>query len=428
MRKKIPVEHVQIGMYVCELCGSWMDHPFWRTAFKVQDPQDLADLHSSNVREVWIDTKKGVDAPHGVHTEIAEEVEHRVDETLEQIGADTSPTSVYAPDTEIDFHRAAKLYLQSKDAVYSMFQEARMGQSINADQARKVVEDISSSVMSNPDALVSLTRIKQADEYTYMHSVAVCALMMTLARQLQLGDEEVREAGLAGLLHDLGKAGIPNEILNKPGRLTEAEFEIIKTHPELGHNKLARNNTISPLVLDVCLHHHEKMDGTGYPNGLSAENISLFAKMGAVCDVYDAITSNRPYKAGWNPAESLRKMAEWTPHHFDKNIFHAFVKSVGIYPTGSFVRLSPSERLGVVIEQNRENLLKPKVKVFYSVKAREFIMPRVIDLRESSCKETISGREEPADWNIGMHQVNQMWSGIDCRSLASKTLAGKSRA
>jgi hypothetical protein len=166
---------------------------------------------------------------------------------------------------------------------------------------------------------------------------------------------------------------------------------------------------VHPVALDVCLHHHEKMDGSGYPDQLKGDSISLFARMGAVCDVYDAITSNRPYKAGWDPAESLRKMAEWTKGHFDPTIFQAFVKSLGIYPVGSLLRLS-SGRLGVVIEQSEKSLLTPLVKVFFSTKSNLRIIPEVVDLSSPDCTDKIAGREDPDKWRFP--DINELWSGV----------------
>jgi len=284
-----------------------------------------------------------------------------------------------------------------------MFQEVRMGKAIEAEAAAPLVEEISNSVLRNPGALISLARLKTADDYTYMHSVAVCALMIALARQLGLSEEEVREAGMAGLLHDMGKAMIPPEILNKPGRLTDAEFDIIKSHPAEGHRLLEEGSGASAAVKDVCLHHHEKIDGTGYPKNLTGDTMSLFAKMGAVCDVYDAITSNRPYKDGWDPAESLQRMASWKGH-FDPAVFQAFVKSLGIYPIGSLVRLE-SGKLGVVVEQNPQTLLKPRLKVFFSTKSRSYIAPQVVDLAKSA--EKIVAREDAEKW--GITDVNRFW-------------------
>ncbi|HJW03652.1 MAG TPA: HD-GYP domain-containing protein, partial [Azospira sp.] len=248
---------------------------------------------------------------------------------------------------------------------------------------------------------------KTADDYTYMHSVAVCALMVALARQLGLDEAQTRAAGMAGLLHDLGKAAIPLAILNKPGKLTDDEFAVIKTHPAEGHAILLEGKGVTAEALDVCLHHHEKINGSGYPKGLKGEEISLLAKMGAVCDVYDAITSNRPYKAGWCPAESIKKMAEWADGHFDPRVFQAFVKSLGIYPIGSFVRLE-SGRLGVVVEQSEKSLLAPRVKVFFSAKANAYISPELVDLSRPGIRDKIAGREDPAKW--GINNVDEIWS------------------
>jgi HD-GYP domain-containing protein (c-di-GMP phosphodiesterase class II) len=280
-----------------------------------------------------------------------------------------------------------------------MFQEVRMGNAISAEAAGELVEEISSSVLRNPGALISLARLKTADDYTYMHSVAVCALMVSLGRQLGLDEQELREVGMAGLLHDLGKAVMPMDVLNKPGKLTDDEFRVIKSHPVEGHRLLVEGKTVSDIVLDVCLHHHEKVDGSGYPDRLKDDEISLHAKMGAVCDVYDAITSNRPYKAGWDPAESIRKMTEWSKGHFDETVFQAFIKSIGIYPVGSLVKLS-SGRLAVVLEQSDKSLLTPRVKVFFSTKSQAYIQPEVIDLSRPGTSLKIVSREDAATWQV----------------------------
>jgi putative nucleotidyltransferase with HDIG domain len=291
-----------------------------------------------------------------------------------------------------------------------MFQEVRMGKAIDQEAASALVDEISNSVMRNPGALISLARLRDADDYTYMHSVAVCALMVALARQLGLDDKATREAGMAGLLHDLGKALMPMEVLNKPGKLTDEEFRIIKSHPVEGHKLLVEGGAVSEITLDVCLHHHEKVDGSGYPKGLKGDQISLHAKMGAVCDVYDAITSNRPYKSGWDPAESIRKMAEWSKGHFDARVFQAFVKSIGIYPIGSLVRLD-SGRLGIVIDQTEQSLLTPKVRVFFSTKSNTHIPPEVVDLSSVSCPEKVVSREDPEKW--GFKDLDKMWGSVD---------------
>jgi len=384
-------------MHLQAFCGAWLDHPFWRTEFVLVDPKDITLIRESQIREIWIDLSKGLDIEPG------EEVGNEEAASAADIPP-PKPENLAKASFNEEVKRAAKICARGKEAVISMFQEARMGKAVEAEAVAPLVEEISNSIMRNPGALISLARLKTSDDYTYLHSVAVCALMIALSRQLGLDEAQTRDAGMAGLLHDLGKALMPHEILSKPGKLSDAEFAIIKTHPTEGHKLLLAGQGISDVVKDVCLHHHEKVNGSGYPAGLKGETISLFARMGAVCDVYDAITSNRPYKAGWDPAESIKRMAEWQGH-FDPPVFQAFVKSLGIYPIGSFVRLE-SGKLGVVIEQGEQSLLKPKVRVFFSSKAQAYIKPETIDLARSA--EKIAGREDAEKW--GIKDIDRYWA------------------
>jgi len=406
MLKRIAAKDIQIGMFICEFCGSWMEHPFWKTKFLLSDEKDLHAIQASGIKELWIDISKGIDVAASASGKSEEEVARETEAVLLEADNINGTKKISLED---EIKTAVKLCAKSKEAVIEMFSDARMGKAIQVEQARALVDDIANSVLRQPHALISLARLKTADEYTYMHSVAVCALMIALARQLNLTDDTVREAGFAGLLHDIGKVGIPMKVLNKPGKLTDSEFAIVKAHPDVGAKILVESYLVSPLVLDVCQHHHEKVDGTGYPDGLKGDEISLFAKMGAVCDVYDAITSNRPYKKGWAPADSIRKMAEWSKGHFDEAVFQAFVKTVGIYPTGSLVRLE-SGRLAVVIEQNESSLLNPRVKVFYSAKTKMPIIQETLDLAQLVGKEKIIGRESLDDW--GFKNLDTLWSGI----------------
>ena len=425
MLKRIRVEDLTLGMYLQEFCGSWMDHPFWRTKFVLTDPKDLERIRATAVEEVWIDISRGKDVALGKPSVSKEEDEIRRATDFGELVA-MPPLKVVEPEkppppmrdlrpttTQAELHRAAQICGQAKEAVVSMFQEARMGKAVDAESASSLVQEISDSVTRNPGALISLARLKTADEYTFMHSVAVCALMVALARQIGLNDAQTRTAGLAGLLHDLGKALMNQDILNKPGKLTDEEFEHIKTHPAEGWKLLKETGSVSAPILDVVRHHHERTDGRGYPDGLSGDKFTLLARMGAICDVYDAITSNRPYKRGWDPAESIRRMADWTKGHLDPVLFQAFVKSLGIYPTGSLVRLA-SGRLAVVMEQSPGTLVAPVVKAFYSTKSAMRVPPEVMALSEPGCREKIVAREDPALWNFP--DLDELWTEQSLRA------------
>ena len=406
-------------MHLHELCGAWLDHPFWKTKFVLRDGEDLRKLRASAVQECWIDTAKGLDVrvpDTGVHLAPSTarpllSAQPRVmsvpiSDLASAADVPARPPATTPLDEEV--RRAAALCSASREAVASLHNEARMGRALDAEKCRPIVDEIASSVTRNAGALTSLARLKTHDDYTYMHSVAVCALMVSLARQLGLDEAEVREAGMAGLVHDMGKAMMPLEVLNKPGKLTEEEFAVIRNHPRLGHGLLAEGGAFSDGVLDVCLHHHERLDGKGYPDGLAGDAISRIARMGAVCDVYDAITSNRPYKVGWDPAESIAQMASWRKGQFDTAVFQAFVKSLGIYPNGSLVRMK-SGRLAIVMEQNEKSLIAPRVKLFFSTQTQLAITPELLDLAEPGCTDAITGRESNKQWKFG--HLDELWAG-----------------
>ena len=401
MLKKINVKDVQLGMYLQEVCGSWMDHPFWKKSFKLDDPKDIKTLQECEIHEVWIDTSKGLDIESDKPGKSAEEVRQDIEQQLQLTSQTTSP-STHSISLQEEFSQAREIHSKAVTAVTQMFKEARMGKAIRVNEVDTLVNDINLSITRNPEAFLSLSRLKTKDNYTYLHSVAVCALMIALGKQMGLDDATVKDLGMAGLLHDVGKMMIPDEVLNKPGRLTDDEFNVVRSHPRRGWEILKGSPGVCDVALDVCLHHHEKIDGKGYPDQLNGDTISLYAKMGAVCDVYDAITSIRCYKNVWDPVDAIRKMAEWQAGHFDKDVFQHFVKTVGIYPSGTLVKLK-STRLAVVIEQSAQNLLTPIVKVFYSTSKRQQIDPQLVDLSNSI--DSIINAEDPAKWGFDLNKV-----------------------
>ncbi|MEJ2631463.1 MAG: HD-GYP domain-containing protein [Acidihalobacter sp.] len=395
MLKKISLDQVRLGMFIQSFEGDWLSHPFWKTKFLLDQPGDLKTLRDSGIPGVWIDIQKGLDVA-----------------SAEAASPEQAPPPLPPPErvpakcsAAEETHRAKKILSRSKQAVTNLFNEARLGKAVDVESCLPVVEEISESVARNSAALISLARLKTRDEYTYVHSVSVCALMVALTRQIGLNDAQTRETGLAGLLHDVGKMAIPEDVLNKPSKLTDEEFAVMKSHPERGYEILIKSGMQSEGTLDVCLHHHEKIDGSGYPHHLQHEQIGLYARMGAICDVYDAITSNRPYKDAWDASESLVRMAKWEGH-FDPQIFHTFIKSVGIYPLSSLVRLE-SGRLGVVIEQTPGNLTKPVLRVFFSTKSNAAIPMQILDLSKNFVNDRIAGREDPHRWDF--KNLEKLW-------------------
>lgn len=389
MLKRVPTETLRVGMHLHRFDLSWWRHPFFRSNFLLREPEQIVRIRRSGVRACWIDLSKGLDL-EAVPLEPAPTARPAQGRTVE-------PAQL-ASSLQDEMRRVAPLLKQARALVNDLFAQARLGRSLEIARSELVVDAIAASLARNRWALTSLLRMKDQDEVTTQHSVAVCTLMVALARELGLDEAACREAGRAGLLHDIGKIHIPDVVLNKPAALNEREMDLMRSHPRLGFLLLQRASGISPDELDACLHHHEKFDGSGYPHGLVGEAIAPIARMTAVCDVYDALTSDRPYRAGWDPAIALQRMAGWSGH-FDPRILLAFVRALGIYPIGALVRLR-SGRLAVVVDQNEAALTQPVVRVFYSTRSNLPLAPERLDLSHPRCGDAIAEREPPERWNF----------------------------
>ncbi|WP_426208123.1 HD-GYP domain-containing protein [Massilia sp. TWP1-3-3] len=397
--KKISVSELRLGMYLVGFDGNWLSNPFWTSRFLLASADELRQARASGLAECWIDTSLGADvapvAPARSTAGAAPVAKRRR----------APPQAAGALSMEEELQNAARLCQTARASIFSMFSQARLGKIADTHFCSALVDDIVRSVERHPGALISLSRLKYEDDYTYMHSVAVCALMVALAKAMKLSDPDMREAGLSGLLHDIGKARIPLEILNKPSSLSDDEFATVKRHPEHGFEAL-RHGGVSDSVREACLHHHERMDGAGYPHRQAGKAISLMARMTAVCDVYDAITSDRPYKRGWDPADALSKMISWKGH-FDPTVLSAFIEVVGIYPTGSLVRLK-SEKLAVVVEQNKQSYTRPTVRAFYCIASTRAIPAELIDL--SGTEEDCVVGSEDRD-RLPTAVIEKLWAG-----------------
>ncbi|XZG70091.1 HD-GYP domain-containing protein [Chitinibacteraceae bacterium HSL-7] len=396
MIKKIPVAQLQPGMFIHDLNVNWMDHPFVRNQFALQTEAELSLIMATGVHEVYIDTVRGTDVASDAPT--AAEVREALEAEIVAAAAALKPVQTSFVD---EVQRAKRVHTQAHSVVKSVMQDVRLGQAVQMEAVEEVVEAITDSILRNAGALVGLSAIKDKDEYTFLHSVSVCTLMVTFAQSLGMPLDLVKLAGAGGLLHDTGKMKVPNDILNKPGRLTDEEFAIMRGHPMAGWQLLKEVPGIDDIMLDITLHHHERIDGSGYPHRLSGDVISRFAQMAAVVDVYDAITSDRCYHKGMPAPEGLRKLWEWSKYHFNPELVQAFMRTIGIYPVGSLVRLE-SGRLGIVVGQN-ESLLQPKVKVIFSSKSNSYVKPEEVDLSRgmgAGGADRIIGHEDPARWGV----------------------------
>ena len=393
MIKQIRIEQLKPGMYIHDLNCGWLDHPFISSTFKVMDQATVDKIVNLGIRELYIDTIKGADvwaAP--TQQEVNADLERRLQEIAEKQAA-----KPIVAELREETARARRLHGEANKVVRHVMDDIRLGQAIQVDHITPLIENTVDSIFRNQDALLPLARLKSHDDYTFEHSVSVCALLVAFGRAMQLPKEVIKALALGGLLHDVGKARIPEAILNKPGKLTEEEFFLMQKHVVLGVEVLQATDGIGELAMQVVSQHHERFDGTGYPQKRAGDGISLYGQMAAIVDVYDAISSERVYHKGMPPSQALKKLLEWSSHHFDPQLVKTFVRAVGIYPTGSLVQLE-SKRLGVVIEQNDGNLLEPVVRVFYHAGQKHYIPPEIVDI--SKVQDRIASFENYEKWKI----------------------------
>jgi HD-GYP domain-containing protein (c-di-GMP phosphodiesterase class II) len=397
MLKKIDSSQLRVGMAIHDLDCGWMEHPFVRSRFVLTSDDEIRKILNAGIHGVTIDCGKGLDVGDAPTVEEAEAV---LDAEVAAIAA--RPVVSLRATLAEEFDRAVSIRRQAAGLVKTVMQDARLGKAVEMDKVSPVVENITASILRNASALMGLSYIKNKDDYTFLHSVSVCTLLVAFCRSRKMDDETIYQAGIGGLLHDTGKALVPDHILNKPGRLTDEEFEIVRRHPRDGYEILRRSPEIGAIPLDITLHHHERRDGTGYPDRQGAEQISELAQMAAIVDVYDAITADRCYHKGMPAAEALRKMYEWSKFHFNPVLTQEFMRCVGIYPVGTLVLLE-SGRLGVVVEPHETSLLTPKVNVFFSTRSQIYIKPETVDLSRGlgfGGGDKIMRHESPEKWKV----------------------------
>ena len=402
MIKKIRIDQVVPGVYVHDFNCGWLHHPFLVNRFKLGTDKDVEKILKYGIRELYIDTEKGLDVDDAP---TKQEAETEIKTELDQLSMSTTNREQRSRLRD-EVVRAKKLINQAKRTTQRLMGDIKLGKQIEMSQVDTIVEQMTESVLNNKDALTSLLRIKNADEYTYTHSLAVSALCISFARHLDYDDDRVRQIGVGGLLHDVGKMKVPAEILNKPGPLTEREFEIMKAHVKEGDRILRESTNLDEQCTCVTAHHHERLDGTGYPDGLKGDQISVFGQVAAIVDIYDALSSERCYKVAMSPHAALRKLFEWSQSYLNRELVEKFIAHVGIYPIGTLVRLR-SGYIGVVVDQGEKELLAPVVRAVFDAVQNRPVEPFLIDLarhRRLANDDDIIGCEAPEKWRVKPEQ------------------------
>ncbi len=377
-------------MYVSELDRPWIESRFLFQGFEIRAEEEIAELLHL-CKYVYIETdveyENGRARPRQPATvgapDPTEFAAKRIGFEILDKFADTPaikpPRYLDRWSVENELPQARELIGKTKILVDTILEDVRLGRSLDSQTAKQSVAGMVQSVLRNPDALVWFNHLKNKDEYTSQHSLRVCVLALTFGRHLEFSGEELNLLGIGALLHDIGKMRVPVELLNKPGRLTSEEFELIKTHVPRGVEILSRTPGIPAPAIEVARSHHERFDGSGYSVGLKGQHISLFGQIGAIVDSYDAITSDRSYHKGMSAHDALRKMYEWRRKDFHETLVEQFIQCMGIYPIGSVVEMNTGS-IGVVVSVNRLRRLRPRVALVLDAGKKPYHSPRIIDL------------------------------------------------
>ncbi|MDR1840725.1 MAG: HD-GYP domain-containing protein [Holophagales bacterium] len=401
MIKKVKTTDLKLGMYIHDLNVPWLEHGFVAKNFLLRNERQIEKIFHENIIEVLIDTDKGLDAIHAPTLEESESV--LLDKMIDAVSEPSNES--LASDIKLQWAESKKIHAEAVMITSDILNDVRLGQQVDIIQATPIVAHIADAVLDNDSTLLSLCRIKKRDTYTFQHSVSVSALLITFCHSFGgYSHDQLIQIGLGGLFHDVGKMRIPDAVLNKPGRLTEDEFRIMKSHVAEGLDYLRTAPGLSDSSLKIAAEHHEKYDGSGYPRGLSRDSISQFGQMASIVDVYDAITSTRVYHTGIEPASALKRMFEWSGRHFNETLVQKFIKAIGIYPVGSLVRLE-SGRLAIVLRQGQKNMLQPFVRVVYNAERGHRLPIHDLNLAAPDCQDHIVGYELPASWGIDPNKI-----------------------
>lgn len=396
MIKRVSVAQLCSGMYIHDLNCSWIDHPFARRRFKINGKKQLSKIKSVGIREVYIDTDKGSDI---TDSKPIMEVHADIRARLSEVTHSSKPPSPRFSFRE-ELLAARKTKAVASKLVTEIMSDVKLGKQIEITRLHPVVDDMVSSIFRNQHTLLAITRLHRVDAYTFEHSVGVAVLLIAFAKNIGLERDIIGEVGIGGLLHDVGKSTTPEYILNKPGKLTEQEFDIMRCHVLNGYRILKETPGVPENSISIAAEHHERFDGSGYPKKKSGKEITRFGQMAAIVDVYDALTSDRVYHDAELPQSALGRLLEWSKFHFNPELVKQFIHCVGIYPVGTMVVLS-SGLLGVVVDSGSRGLLYPVVRVFANLESRRYLKPYTIDLSgEVGKTDRIIRAESPGKWGF----------------------------
>lgn len=367
--KKVSVGDLKVGMFVSQLDRDWLETPFLIQGFHIEEEEDI-DIISEYCDYVFVDdllSQKPKAEDESSYSGLASQVK--------------ANPNIFAPEVPIEdeHRRIIGTFRKARSLTKSLLDDIRLGGAINSDQAKATVNECVHSVIRHPDALLWMAKMRDENEYTAEHCLNVCILAIAFGRQLGMGDQELQNLGMCGLLHDVGKMKIPPEVLDKPGVLTTNEMRVMMAHTVHGRNLLLSSEGVYTGAVDVAFSHHERIDGLGYPRQLSDESISRYSKIIAIVDAYDAMTADRCYQMAKTSTEAMKIIYKERGRHFDEQLALKFLQTVGLYPAGSIVELY-SGSIGLVIEANPRFRHLPRIVLLLDKDKKHLDKERVLDL------------------------------------------------
>lgn len=411
MKIKLTVEDLQIGMYVSDLDRSWLETPFMLQGLLLKEDKDIQKMKDI-CAYVYVDVDKSTGITRqdllNKRDNINKQQKNFIDTIV--LNKDELKPAEFKQQAQI----ANNLREKTREYIQQTFKQIYEKGNVDVNKAKEVVSELVSNVLEGHDAMIWLTYLKDRDEFTAVHSINVCIYSISFGRFLGLSEQEINTLGLGALLHDVGNIKIPENLLKKPGKLTKDEFTLMKAHAFLGYELLKQDSGMPPEALDIVLNHHERIGGHGYPNAKRDEEISHFSRIVAIIDVYDALTTDRPYKDGLNSRTALDKLYNIAPDNYAQDLIESFIKFIGIYPIGSIVELSTGHT-AVVIANNDKNHLKPIVGLVLNRKQEPYETIRLLNM--SSDVWYKSGHE------VTINKILEKDArGIDIQSVVSKVI------
>ncbi len=399
MIKKVKVDDLRPGVFIHDFNRGWFKHPFISNKIRIKNYWMIEKIKEYGITEVYIDTNRGLDIQ-----------EHFSLEDWKKFISDSEPVfidqGIKQESLKNELPRAKEIHNEARRIMVTLAEDVKLGKPLKMEKVSHVVDEVFDSILRNRDALMTLMAFKNKDDYTYMHSVNVAILMTLLAQSDKLPEERVKDLATGGLLHDIGKSGIPFAIINKPGPLSDDERSLMEQHPRLGLEIAKHVEQLSEEILNIIYQHHERLNGTGYPQGLSEGQISWGARAAAICDIYDAVTSDRSYASAMLPTDALKYIfSKGEQGELDFEVVQKFIHAVGIYPVGSLVRLN-SGFIAKIVESSKSNPLQPVVCMFYDTNKKRSIPPRNLDLSQGIGElHKIASAEPINKWREKLQEV-----------------------